>query len=82
MQFEPVELEVEAPKVIVDTAQGAEAWVLEDLKAIAARHPGRYRLALLIGRHTLALGPEWNVEPSLALTAALGEFGDVSVVRG
>ena len=81
MTTEEVLVHVEPPVVVVHVTEGHEGdWTLAEVKATALLHPGAYRLALSVGRHTLALGAQWNVDSSLGCAAALERFGRVEVI--
>jgi hypothetical protein len=67
------------PVVTVDVRAGTDGWDIADIKRAALRHPGHYRLALLVGERTLTFGPDWSVDASRELVAALEPFGLVEV---
>lgn len=55
------------------------ALALADIKLAAAHHPGPHELLVVVGGFTLALGPDWHVDGSEDLLAALGELGDATL---
>jgi hypothetical protein len=54
-------------------------FALASIKAIAKRNPGPEDLMVHVGNSRLRLGSAWQIDPSNACLAALGEWGDVVI---
>lgn len=54
-------------------------FALASIKAIAARNRGPEDLIVQVGNRCLRLGWAWQINPSSACLAALGEWGDVVI---
>jgi hypothetical protein len=80
MPIDDVLLHVDPPVVVLHVLERAGDWTLDEIKESALINPGDYRLALCVGRHTLAFGESFNVEPTQWLVTALGDFGRVEVI--
>lgn len=78
--LDELRLHVDPPVVVLHVREGAGDWTLPQIKKVALLNPGGYRLALCVGRHTLALGERWNVDASRELAAGLEDFGRVEVL--
>lgn len=66
--------------IVLRAKPGPIAEALTAIKLTAKRFPGRHRLRIDAGEHTLILGHAWLYDGCEACLAALREFGEVEVL--